>query len=55
MQLYDMLQRQWKQVDIEGNRESVLDVSQFPKGIYLLTIRDAGGELMHAQKITVLR
>ena len=55
VQLYDMLQRQWKQVDIEGDRESVLDVSQFPKGIYLLTIRDAGGELMHAQKITVLR
>ncbi len=53
--VYDMLQRQWKKSEIEGGSDSVLDISNFPKGIYLLTIRDANGNLMLAQKITVLR
>ncbi len=55
VQLYDMLQRRWKQANIDGGQENILDVSDFPKGIYLLTIRNANGELVHTQKITVLR
>lgn len=55
VEVHDMLQRQWQKQEFESGAESTLDVSNLPDGIYLLSIRNAAGELLLTEKITVLR
>lgn len=55
VEVHDMLQRQWQKQEFESGAESTLDVSNLPDGIYLLSIRNAAGEILLTQKVTVLR
>ena len=55
VQVTDMLQRQRLTLDFDGAGDAYLNVSDYPKGLYIVTIRDAQGNLIQAEKITVLR
>lgn len=55
VEVRDMLQRSWQKQQYEAAQESSLNISDLPKGIYMLTIRNAGGELLQTEKITVIR
>ena len=55
VELYDMLQRQWQKMEFESGTEGTLDVSKLSNGIYLLSIRNANGDLIQTEKITILR
>ena len=55
VQVTDMLQRQWHRLEFDGTGDAFLNVGEYPKGLYIVSIRDAQGNLVQADKITVLR
>ncbi len=55
VQVTDMLQRQWHRLEFDSSGDAFLNVGEYPKGLYIVSIRDSGGNLIHAEKITVLR
>lgn len=55
VEVRDMLQRSQQKQQYEPGQDGLLNISDLPKGVYMLTIRNAGGELLQTEKVTVIR
>ena len=55
VEVTDLLQRRWQTLEFDGAGDAFLNVGDYPQGLYLVSIRDARGNLIQAEKITVLR
>lgn len=55
VRVFDLTQRAWINTYFEGNTTGVIDVNELSNGVYMLSISNEKGEMLHSQKVVVLK